>query len=305
MMSNLSGKSTTRTAKVFVLSFVFVVLLSGCKTATGPAPELQPGVSAAVESLRDTHENLQAVLWVQAAAEYRSLALTVFAGAEAALELALVDTGWTAATEQTGSYQDLPPAVILDIDETVLDNSLFQGQLVKDRSSFSDDLWKEWVLKEDATFVPGALEFIRSAEEQGVTVFFVTNRTADLEEATRSNLINLGLSLPVGLDTLLTKGEAPNNWASDKKARRAFIAQSFRILLLIGDDLGDFIEGSRDSPENRVRLADKYSHQWGSRWFMLPNPLYGSWESSLYGNDYSLPVSKVLRLKHDQVKSFK
>ena len=83
------------------------------------------------------------------------------------------------------------------------------------------------------------------------------------------------------LDTVLSEGEPPYNWPSDKSSRRQYLANRFRILLLIGDDLGDFVSGARDAPENRLRLAREHSRRWGTSWFLLPNPMYGSWELSL------------------------
>src|SRR5690349_11405332 len=147
-------------------------------------------------SLRDTHERLHGVLWIQTSAEYRILTKASYAQAEDALDRALADRTWTAALEQTDGFQSLPPAIIMDLDETVLDNSPFEGRLVKDRTPFMRDKWNQWVEEAAAKALPGALEFIAHAQEKDVTVFFVTNRRMHHEHHTRKNLETLGITLP-------------------------------------------------------------------------------------------------------------
>ena len=98
-------------------------------------------------------------------------------------------------------------------------------------------------------------------------------------------------------------GEEPG-WTSDKSSRRRAIAKSYRILLLVGDDLGDFVPGAKDTPENRLTLAAKYRAQWGRRWFLLPNPLSGTWELALYGNDPGMTDTEILEKKLRAVKYF-
>lgn len=231
--------------------------------------------------LRDTHERMHAVLWVQTSAEYRTVTTTTYSRAQAALEEALVHPTCTAMLEQAKGCESLPPAVILDLDETVLDNTPFEGALIEQRAGFSRTKWDEWVEAARAPAVPGAVDFIAFAERKGVTVLFVTNRRARHESATRQNLERLGIRLPETPDTVLSEGERPD-WPTDKGLRRAFIAKQYRVLLLIGDDLGDFVSGARDAPERRIALAQRYAGHWGRSWFLIPNPIYGSWEEALY-----------------------
>jgi len=244
---------------------------------------------------RDTHELLNSLLWIQTSAEYDVLSSSTYRQAGKALDRALQDRTWSALPEQTGDVANRPPAVILDLDETVLDNSAFEGRLVTQRTTFSQSAWDEWVREADARAVPGALDFIAQAHSKGVTILFVTNRHAGQESATRLNLEKLGVPLPDDLDTLLSEGEPPFNWPSDKSSRRQYLASRFRILLLIGDDLGDFVPGAGDTPEQRVRLAREHSERWGTTWFLLPNPMYGSWERSLVSP--SLPDDARVKAK--------
>ena len=193
------------------------------------------------------------------------------------LSRALQDPSWTAATEQTGAYGSLPPAVVLDLDETVLDNSAFQGQLVRDRQSYTEAAWADWVRAGQAGAVPGAQAFIHAVEERGVRVFYVSNRAAAQEASTLANLRSLGLDTTG--DRVLSPGE--QGWTTDKSPRRAFIAEHYRVLMLVGDDLGDFVAIARLSPAEREALVDRYADRWLERWVLLPNASYGSWLRAL------------------------
>jgi acid phosphatase len=235
---------------------------------------------------------------MQTSAEYRVLAEVTYRSATEALTAALADKTWTAATEQTADFSDLGPAVILDLDETVLDNSRFQGELALRRSPYSDTLWKEWVASKEAELIPGVQPFLATARSKGFAVFFVTNRTIDEEADTVANLKALGVEATA--DEVLSNKE--NGWTSDKTERRKFLAKKHRIALLIGDDLGDFIP-SKLTPEKRVEEAAKHSDWWGIRWFLLPNPMYGSWDRALYAHDTTLPDKEILLRKFARVKA--
>lgn len=288
--------SQTRGCLVLALT----AALASCTTAPKRPP--QAGVPAPAV-VRDTHERLQGVLWVQTSAEFDVLSRVLYRQATESLEPALADPTWTAALEQTGDFARLPPAVVLDLDETVLDNSAFEGRLVADRTTYSSKLWGEWVLRSGAGVLPGTAEFLSAAEGRSVTIFYVTNREAAQEKDTLANLIRLGLPVDPAGARILSKSEKPE-WGSDKSSRRAEIAASYRILLLIGDDLGDFVSGVRDLPEKRVQLARRHAAMWGRRWFLLPNPLYGSWDSALYGHDSTLSDAEILERKRGQVKAY-
>lgn len=261
-----------------VIALVFVAsCASHAPASTTPA---RPEGSTA-----QPHENLNAVLWVQTALEYEASALQAYRLAERQLDAALADPSWTAAIEQKGDVARLPPAVILDIDETILDNSYYQARMIRDNTPYSTDTWDPWVLEMRATAIPGAREFTEYAAGKGVTVFYVTNRTANLEEATRKNLAAEHFPLSTDVDTVLTRGERPEWSASAKGPRRAYIAGAYRIVMLVGDDLGDFLVDAAGTPEERRTKTAPYSDWWGRRWIMLSNPTYGSWERAIIGSE--------------------
>lgn len=244
---------------------------------------------------------LNATAWVQTSAEYRACALQAWRSARLALERALKDRRWTAALEQTGDARRLPPAVIVDIDETVLDNSPGQARfLLEGDGRYSQKQWEQWTSEARAEPVPGAAEFLQAAAARGVTVFYISNRGRQEAEATRRNLIGKGFPFrdqaagDLG-DVLLLRGERPE-WTSDKSSRRAAVAARYRVLLLCGDDLNDFFP-ARLQPEERAAKARAYDSWWGERWIILPNPMYGSWEDALYGYDRTMKPAEVQQRK--------
>jgi acid phosphatase len=247
-------------------------------------------------------EGLDTTLWTQHSAEYRASAEQAFRTARQMLDVGLADPAWSAAVEQAGDPSTLPPAVILDVDETVLDNSPFQARLIREEREFNPEMWGRWVEEAQALPVPGALEFARYAADRGVRVFYVTNRDAEHEEATARNLSRFGFPLDSAADVLLTRGER-EGWGSNKSTRRAWVAERHRVVLLAGDDLNDFLQVSRSSLEQRDSLEAEYASYWGVRWIMLPNPAYGSWEAALYGFDSTLTAEQRRARKGERLKT--
>src|SRR5690606_40166952 len=167
--------------------------LAGCATAPATAPE----APATLPAPHAADDNLNAVLWVQRSHEYPATLVSLYRGAAAGLDAALADPHWDALVpaerDNPGAWHDLPPAVILDVDETVLDNSIYQARLVRDGLEYDDDTWADWVAEQKATPVPGVVEFARAASARGITLYYVTNREQRLREATLANLRAAGL----------------------------------------------------------------------------------------------------------------
>ena len=246
-------------------------------------------------------QSMLAVLYAQSSAEYEANNLQTYAGAKLALEKALANKNWTAAIEQKEDFSEKPPAVILDIDETVLNNIPFQARSIIKGESYPNG-WVEWMLEEASTSVAGVYEFLKYADSKGIKIFYVTNRIAIAEEATRNNLKKLGLPFDSDRDVLLMKNE--NGWTSDKVSRRELIAKDYRILLLIGDQLGDFIslDEATAGMDSRKEIAAKYEEMWGKKWFMITNPIYGRWEASIYNNEYPDTESELMQMRLKALK---
>jgi 5'-nucleotidase (lipoprotein e(P4) family) len=261
-----------------VLVTAITLLIAGCSSE-----QVKPG----------THESLNATLWAHTAAEYAASATQAYYIAAANLDPALADSQWTAALEQRGNYSKLPPAVLMDIDQTVLDNSVYNSRIVMQYGEYSQDTFTEWCEEAAATAIPGAKYFVDHAIERGVTIIYYSRRLEALRDCTTRNLEALGFPLPDQKYLLLN-----NQQPETRKAHlRSEISLQFRILLLVGDDLDDFVAGSKTYAAARRVLSDQHADRWGREWIILPNPMYGSWESSLYEFDYKLPVDTLQELK--------
>jgi acid phosphatase len=240
---------------------------------------------------------LNAVLWMQRSVEYKASALTAFALARIRLDQALADPNWTGAPkEQAGAYQSLPTAVILDIDETILDNSGYQAWMALKGTTFDPKTWNAYVNTVTSLPIPGALEFAQYADSKGVKVFYVTNRTAEEEPATRKNLEKFGFPMGGNADTMLMTRKQPD-WGSAKGTRRAHVARNYRVLLTVGDNFGDFVDEYRGNEAERLKVLEQHKDRWGREWIMIANPSYGSFESAPFGHDFKLPDGDKRRLK--------
>jgi acid phosphatase len=273
------------------LAVVAVLLLAVSCRSTGSGTAEPPVDFVPPVSSEDHHESLNATLWVQTAAEYRATAIQAYRTATVMLDHALEDSEWNACPGSPG-MADRPPAVILDVDETVLDNSPYEAWLIESGEEYDRASWNEWVRMEAAGEVPGALAFTRRADSLGVAVFYVTNRRAEVEEPTRANLERLGFPFADSVDVLLTRGESPESEDRDKQSRRDLVSSRYRCVMLVGDDLGDFVSGARGTLTDRMERFEMYADFWGTRWIVLPNPQYGSWKEALFGGDYSVPASE-------------
>ena len=227
------------------------------------------------------------LLWVENAAEYRALSLQAYGTATRDLERFIEDTSWSALPNQTGA-RDLPPAVILDVDETVVSNIDFQMNF---EPPFSNKKHDDWNAAHDSIEISGVVDFVAAAREAGVTVFFVTNRPCEpagqipcTQRGTTIGDIN-EVGIEVGPEHVLLADE--RGWTSEKSTRRDYIAQTHRVIMLFGDDLGDFLTCVRKTlhdpcdvsatAASRERAILEHRDLWGAGWYILPNPMYGSW----------------------------
>lgn len=264
---------TARRITVFLLP----LMLAACSAA----PTRTESPDAASRSA--AHDNLNATIWMQTAAEYEASVRGTYAAARASLDLALADPSWSALPpgERGDGFESLPAAIVVDADETMIDNSPFQARGIRDDADFAYANWLAWVNERRARALPGAVDFANYAASKNVPIFFVTNRDAPAEtESTVANLRALGFPIAADASNVLLRGDARAP-AREKSARRAWVAQRHRVVLLLGDNLGDFIDGVATSIEQRQALMAPFADWWGRRWFMLPNPTYGSWESSV------------------------
>jgi 5'-nucleotidase (lipoprotein e(P4) family) len=252
--------------------------------------------------VQQNHELLNAVLWNQTAAEYTATCVQAYELAKIRLEEAIVDTNWTAAVEQTENYQSLPPAVILDVDETTLNNAAYDAWLVNENRVYDSDSWNIWVQNDHANAVPGAAEFCQYATSLGIEVFFISNRIPSQQNATVRNLQMEGFPIDDSGENLLLKNEH-DDWNSDKTTRRSYIAQQYRILLSIGDDANNFISSYTETTEEQYTILENHKEYFGRQWIIIPNSMYGGWESGAFQHDYSLSHDQRIQSKYEALIS--
>ncbi len=291
----------TLAASALALALAACQTLPAPRPAAAPAPAATPVVPMPETAGPAANDNLNAVAWVQASLEYRLVAGQTWRAALVQLDRALKTPDWDALTaeDRKNPATGLPPAVIVDIDETVLDNSPYQARLVRDGQTYDEVTWDGWVREEKAKPVPGALEFAQAAAARGVTVFYVTNRATHLEEATLSNLRALGFPIEkpeqfLGLGFFV---EGCEQEGSEKGCRREFVGRSHRVLMQFGDQIGDMVTITANTREGREQAMAPYLGWIGERWWVLPNPTYGSWEPALFNNAWTLPEAERRRLK--------
>ena len=218
----------------------------------------------------DNEYQVGAVLWTQSSGEKAALAYQAFALARLRLDQDF----------RANRKNKIRRALVVDVDETVLDNSRYQAMLVKNRRLYESKTWTEWCNRAEATALPGAVEFLRYANSRGVRVFYITNRKVVEKDGTARNLKQLGFP-DVTDETLLVRTDS-----SSKEPRRQSVATKYRIVLLMGDNLNDFAEVFEKSKttESRLTAAEQNKNQFGSRFIVLPNPMYGAWEDAIYGD---------------------
>jgi 5'-nucleotidase (lipoprotein e(P4) family) len=212
---------------------------------------------------------LLSVLWFQKSPEMQALFYQCYNNATESLKDMLKE-----------SVDKRPKAVVMDIDETILDNSPFEAYQALENVTFSDSLWNKWTDKAVAEPLPGALDFILFAKSQGVDVFYVTNRSAvSAYKSTISNLKDKGFPFADSLHLILKTS------TSSKEERRQTIASRYEILLFIGDNLGDF-DSVFDKRGDDLGFATVWQNKnkFGKKFIILPNPMYGPWVNASLKN---------------------
>ena len=292
----------------FLIALSCSLTLAACQhtgaRVAGPdqADPTAPSATPAAETVA-ANDNLNAVLWMQRAAEYRAASTQTYRAAAANLDRALTTPGWDALVpeERANAARGLKPAVVMDLDETVLDNSPYQARLVRDDGEYNEATWDAWVREQKAAAVPGVVEFARAAHARGVTLLYLSNRAVHLKDATIANLKAIGMPVAndgvfLGLGTVVDGCEQEG---SEKNCRRQLAGRHYRVLMQFGDQLGDFVQIVANTPEARDALYAQHQAWFGERWWMLPNPSYGSWEPAVFNNDWRQPRDARREAKFD------
>ncbi|SDI98040.1 5'-nucleotidase, lipoprotein e(P4) family [Pseudomonas flavescens] len=245
------------------------------------------------------HDQLDAVLWTQTAIEHELLYQQVYAAATRQLQPALADPRWDALAQPPRDLTGLAPAVIVDIDETLLDNTPVNARSVIEGGPYDYAEWYRWVAKAQARALPGSLAFMQAAAKLGITPYYLTNREPGQEADTLRNLRQAGFPIR-DEGQILTAGTATGGCqqaGSDKTCRRQWVGERARVLLMVGDSYGDFIAAPNRASDQR-QAAAPYLAWFGQRWFLLPNPTYGGWYTAPYGDRDDLSAEQQRASKH-------
>ncbi|WP_395947811.1 5'-nucleotidase, lipoprotein e(P4) family [Bacillus sp. X1(2014)] len=191
------------------------------------------------------------------------------------------------------------PAIVLDIDETIVNNSPHQAWYVLAGRKIPFN-WNEWFKRTEAKPLPGAIEFLKYAKSLGVEIFYISNRYESQKDATIKNLQSVGApQADVEHVLLIQPGEV------GKETRRHQVAKTHEILLLFGDNLGDFSEFDKLSVTKRDQTVDKYRDEFGKKLILFPNPMYGDWEGAIYNYNYKLTDEEKIKLRRKLLETYR
>ena len=208
------------------------------------------------------------LLWMRTSAEYRALAYQGYNVAMNAVKMAVTDP----------SHQRKPLAIVLDADETVVDNTKLMGEsIVNGNGRFDAPWWRQAVYQGKSQAMPGAVEFLNEVHKQGVEIFYVSNRYAPVNlDVTIQNFKELGFPSIDKDHVLLFEKD------SDKQPRFDMIAKKYYVVVYMGDNAGDFPIGTKGKTlAERNGIIDAHKEDFGTTFVVFPNPAYGSWVSAL------------------------
>ena len=208
------------------------------------------------------------LLWMRTSAEYRALAYQGYNVAMNAVKMAVVDP----------SHQRKPLAIVLDADETVVDNTQLMGESIANGNGrFDAPWWRQAVHQGKSQAMPGAVEFLNEVHKQGVEIFYVSNRYAPVNlDVTIQNFKELGFPSVDKDHVLLFEKD------SDKQPRFDMIAKKYYVVVYMGDNAGDFPIGTKGKTlAERNAIIDAHKEDFGTTFVVFPNPAYGSWVSAL------------------------
>ena len=229
--------------------------------------------------------------WMQQSGEYRALAYQAFNAAKAAFDAAAPANG-------------MKKAVVVDLDETMIDNSAEGATRLLEHKGFNPASWTTWCKAEQARAIPGAVEFANYVNSHGGKMFYVSNRNVGAEyQPTVNNLKALGFT---GVDetSMLLKDKESKKTGRFEQVEKA----GYEIVVFIGDNLDDFaFTGETYHKLNDARRAavDKYKADFGVKYIVLPNPLYGNWEGGLNADYYKTDAAGKLKIRRDNLKVWK
>ena len=246
----------------------------------------QDSIKADVQ--KEVDMKMYPVLWHQTSAEYRALCYQAFNAAKTYIETLIPNR------EPNEKF-----AIITDLDETIIDNSYLEAKQIKEGKEYNNARWKEWVNMSAATEVPGAIEFLQWAASRNITIFYISNRSVSDVKATLANMKKLQLPNADEEHMLFLSTE------STKEPRRQIVAKDHKIVMLMGDNLNDFTNlFEKKSIDDRKTETDKVKDEWGKKFIVLPNAIYGEWENAFYDYKRNLTPKEKETKRKDLLKVY-
>lgn len=247
-----------------ILTTIFVLLFIAVQTKAQDTTPTTPPV--------ENEYQVGAVIFHQKAAEYRALAYQSFNLAKMQLDL-----DKKRRKKLPKAERKKPLAIIVDADETTLDNSPYFAKLIKEQKPFNIRSFFEWKKSGKSKAVPGSIEFLNYAKKKGVDIFYVSNVPNAFKEVTINALKQNGFPDAKAENVMLITN------SGSKEPRRQKVAETHRVVMLIGDSLNDLsvaFEGK--STAERFAEVEKAKQMWGTKFIVIPNIIYGAWESAVY-----------------------
>lgn len=207
--------------------------------------------------------------WFQSSGECRALFLQGYHLAKFRLDTILA----------ANPKPEKPYSIVLDLDETVLDNGPYEASCVEQGRGYDHETWNEWCRLAMAKAVPGAVEFLKYADSKGVQIFYISDRSKEVAKETMENLKKEGIPLQ-SEDRLMLKDAEDK---SGKKNRREKVESESTLVMLFGDNLNDFADFSKKDLKDRLKMTEELQKEFGERFIVFPNPMYGAFESAIYG----------------------
>ena len=277
-------------SKKYLLTFG-LVLSSIVSTYFVTVSTAQQGATQTQPQIVNNDYQIAATLFMQKAAEYRALCYQAFYWGRRTLE----DDEKT-AKKLPKAQRKMPRAVVVDIDETVLDNSPAQAFGIKNQLPFNLKDWYAWGEMRKAKAIPGAVEFANYARSKNVRIFYVSNRDDVQLQATIDNLKAVGFPDISAENVLLRSKDASGKYVSTKEPRRLAIAEKYRTVILMGDNLNDLSDiYESKGVADRFAAVDRDKALYGNRFIVLPNAMYGEWENAVYRDDKTKTTNEVKR----------
>ena len=233
--------------------------------------------------------------WMQNSAEYRALCYQAY-------NVALDRVKEAAAKHKKG---DKPLAIILDADETVLDNTAFMAGLLGEDRDYNGSDWTEWCDAAQAKAMPGAAEYLQAVDKLGVEIFYASNRSLAQVPGTKKNFEVLGF--PQADEKHMIFQDTSKKDSHNKHIRFREVMEKYDVVVFMGDNAGDFLMEIGGPKDVRNQDLDSHKAEFGKRFIIFPNPIYGGWEASLAKNGgyYKLTPEQKNELRKSLLRAWK